>query len=111
VAAKQRRLVGAVGIEPTTSPVCEPVRLPHSGLIWAVRMTLPHFSVSSAMTLAKSAGEPGNAVPPMSANRALIFGSARPALTSLLSRVDYLGRSVPGRADAVPRACLIAGHE
>ncbi len=38
------------------------------------------------MTLAKSAGEPGNAVPPMSANRALIFGSASPALISLLSR-------------------------
>jgi hypothetical protein len=30
----------------------------------AARITLPHFSVSSAMNLPKSAGEPENAVPP-----------------------------------------------
>src|SRR5262249_45865015 len=47
--------------------------------------TLPHFSVSSAMSLPKSAAEPGRAVPPSSASRALILGSARPALISLLS--------------------------
>ena len=47
--------------------------------------TLPHFSVSSAMSLPKSAGEPGSTVPPRSANRAFIFGSARAALISLLS--------------------------
>jgi hypothetical protein len=28
---------------------------PHSGLIWAARMTLPHFSVSSALLAGKSA--------------------------------------------------------
>ena len=48
-------------------------------------ITLPHFSVSSAMSLPKSAGEPGITAPPSSASRAFIFGSARPALTSLLS--------------------------
>ena len=42
----------------------------YSCLIWAVRITLPHFSVSSAMSLPKSAGDPGNVVPPKLANRA-----------------------------------------
>src|SRR5258707_843889 len=57
----------------------------HSGLMLFARITLPHFSVSSAMNLPKSAGEPGNTVLPRSASRALILGSARPALISLLS--------------------------
>ena len=57
----------------------------HSGLMPADLTTLPHFSVSSAMSLPKSAGEPASAVPPRSASRALILGSARPALISLLS--------------------------
>src|SRR5262252_2354995 len=47
--------------------------------------TLAHFSVSSAMSFPKSAGEPGSTVAPKSAKRALIMGSARPAFTSLLS--------------------------
>src|SRR5262249_60352346 len=38
--------------------------------------TFAHFSVSSANSLAKSAGEPGSGVPPSPAIRALIFGSA-----------------------------------
>src|SRR5262245_47713071 len=47
--------------------------------------TLPHLSVSSAMNFPKSAGEPTSGVLPRSASRALILGSARPALISLLS--------------------------
>src|SRR5262245_7917992 len=47
--------------------------------------TLPHFSVSSAMSVPKSAGEPTSGVPPRSASRALILGSASAALISLLS--------------------------
>ena len=57
----------------------------HSGLMSANLTTLPHFSVSSAMSLPKSAGEPASTVPPRSASRAFILGSARPALISLLS--------------------------
>ena len=57
----------------------------HSGLMLAARITLPHFSVSSAMYLPKSADEPPNGEAPTSASRALSVGSARPALTSLLS--------------------------
>ena len=49
------------------------------------RITLPHFSVSSAMSLPKSAGEPASGVAPRSARRAFTFGSARPALIALLS--------------------------
>src|SRR5215831_9662354 len=57
----------------------------HSGLMLAARITLPHFSVSSAMSLPKSTGEPGSAVAPHSASRAFILGSARAALISVLS--------------------------
>src|SRR5262249_35244601 len=62
-----------------------PDRVRHSGLMFAARITLAHFSVSSAMSLPKSAGEPGSAVAPNSESRASILGSARPALISLLS--------------------------
>jgi hypothetical protein len=48
-------------------------------------MSLPHFSVSSAMSLLKSAGESASTSPPRLASLALILGSARPALISLLS--------------------------
>src|SRR5262245_33272592 len=47
--------------------------------------TLPHFSVSSTMSLPKSLGEPVSAMPPRSASRAFIFESATPASISLLS--------------------------
>jgi hypothetical protein len=58
---------------------------PYPSLILAARITLPHFSVSSAMSLPKSVAEPESVIPPRSANRAFILGSARPALISLLS--------------------------
>src|SRR5262245_52461444 len=57
----------------------------HCGLMFAARITLPHFSVSSVMTLPRSAGVPGNGVLPRSAKRAFSLGSARPALISMLS--------------------------
>src|SRR5262249_21913476 len=47
--------------------------------------TLAHCSVSSAMSLLKSEVEPANTVPPRSAIRALIRGSVRATLISLLS--------------------------
>jgi hypothetical protein len=62
------------------------IGLPHqSALMLRVRMTLPHFSVSSAMNLPKSAGEPAIGVPSKSASLAFSLGAARPALISLLS--------------------------
>src|SRR5262249_955965 len=57
----------------------------HSGLMPADLITLPHFSVSSAISLPNWAGDPGSGVPPRSARRAFILGSSRAALPSLLS--------------------------
>ena len=48
-----------------------------SGLMLAARITLPHFSVSSAISFPKSAGESASAAPPRSASRALIKDGAR----------------------------------
>src|SRR5262249_34536126 len=56
----------------------------HSGLMLAARITLPHFSTSSAMSLPKSAGEPGRTVAPSSAIRDFMLGSLRAAFISLL---------------------------
>src|SRR5262249_60697307 len=66
----------------------------HSALIPAARITLPHFSVSSAISLPYSAGEPDSGVPPMSRSRDLIVGSARPAFIFLLSR-SMIAAAVP----------------
>src|SRR5215475_12488819 len=60
-------------------------RMPHSIVIFAARITLPHFSVSSDTSFAKSADEPATTTPPSSANRACALGSARPTLISWLS--------------------------
>src|SRR6516225_10784281 len=62
-----------------------PFRTAHSALIFAARITLAHFSVSSASSLPKSADEPRSAVLPRSASLAIILGSARKLLVSLLS--------------------------
>ena len=51
----------------------------------ADRITFPHFSVSSAQSFPNSVGDSGMGAVPNSASRALIFGSARPALISPLS--------------------------
>ena len=56
-----------------------------SGLMPANLITLAHFSVSPAITVANSAGDNASALPPRSVSLACIFGSARPKLTSLLS--------------------------
>src|SRR5262249_54769788 len=57
----------------------------YSGLMLAVRITLAHFSVSSAIIRPKSAGEPASVAPPVSVRRAFIVGSAKAALISPLS--------------------------
>src|SRR5262245_8127404 len=55
-----------------------------SGLAPEDLTTLAHRSVSSAMSLPKSAGEPASTVPPSSRTRALNLGLPRPALIDLL---------------------------
>ncbi len=73
--------------------------------------TLAHLSVSAAMCLPKSAGELANTVAPLSAKRALILGSARMTLTSLLSLSTmsagvFLGAPMPSQP-----LRLVARHE
>src|SRR5882757_3486130 len=75
----------------------------HSGLMPANLITLAHFSVSSAISLPKSAGEPTIGEAPSSESRASILGSARAALISLLSRSTisagvFLGAPMPYHA-------------
>src|SRR5262249_52635920 len=72
--------------------------------------TLPHFSVSSTMSLPKSAGEPVSAMPPRSVSRAFILGSATPASISLLS-LSMISTGVFLGADAKPAASLVARYE
>src|SRR3974377_1279325 len=57
----------------------------HSALRPVNFTTLAHLSVSSAISLLKSAGEPASGSPPMSANLAFIAVSEKAALISLLS--------------------------
>jgi hypothetical protein len=69
--------------------------------MFAALITLPHFSVSSAMSFPKSADDWASAVAPRSVRRALMLGSARPALISLFSlsmiAVDvFLGTATRG---------------
>src|SRR6516162_11590688 len=75
----------------------------HSGLAPENLTTLPHFSISSVMSLPKAAGEPGITVPPTSASRALSLESAKPALISMLSLSTislgvFLGAATPYQA-------------
>src|SRR6202035_1409622 len=70
----------------------------HSALIFANLFTFAHFSVSSAMNLPKSAGEPANTPQPRSSRRLRIPGSASAALTSLLSLATTSGGVPAGAA-------------
>src|ERR1700722_14913405 len=58
---------------------------PYSNLMLANRITLPHFSVSSAMNFPNSAGAIDIGTAPKSASRDLNSGAGRVALVSLLS--------------------------
>src|SRR5262249_60293335 len=72
----------------------------HCGLMLAATITLPHFLVSSEMSLPKSAGEPGSTVAPRLASRAWKLVSARLALTCvfnllMISAGVFLGAPMP----------------
>src|SRR5580704_4371655 len=76
---------------------------PQSGLMLANLITLAHFSVSAVMNFWHSAGVIGMGMMPRSANRALSLGSARTALTSLLS-IAVISAGVPFGA---PSPCQV----
>src|SRR5262249_8002729 len=86
-AKRQRRLPGAEPFSGEVSwrPPSDRQLLRQSGLMLAVWITFPHFSLSAAMNLPKSAADPGRSLPPCSARLAFIVGSASAALISLLS--------------------------
>src|SRR5262245_4641024 len=65
--------------------------------------TLPHFSVSSAMSLPKSAGEPGSAAAPNPASRAFIWESEA-RIDLFVELLDDLCRRILGCAEAKPEA-------
>ena len=81
----------------------------HSALMLAVRMTLPHFSVSSATNLPKSAGEPASAVAPHSARRAATL-DRQARIDRFVERADDLGRQAFRRRHAGPEVCLVSRH-
>src|SRR5262245_52140358 len=75
----------------------------YSGLMFAARITLPHFSVSAAINFPNPVGEGIRGGPPRPASRALILGSTRPALISTLSLPTisagvFLGAPTPNQA-------------
>ena len=69
----------------------------HYGLMLAALITLPHFSVSSRMNFANSAGELGNTSAPRSASRALST-----SVDFFVDLFDGLGSRPRGYADALP---------
>ena len=74
-----------------------------TGSMLAARITLPHFSVSLAISLPKSAAEPASGVAPKLPSHALIVGSRRPALISwlslsMISAGVFLGAPTPSHA-------------
>src|ERR1700730_7151395 len=77
---------------PTIARACP--RLVYSGLMLAARIIWLHLSVSFASSSPSSFGVNGRGTLPRSAIRALIFGSARPALISQLS-VSTISSGVP----------------
>ena len=71
-----------------------------SGLMLAARITLAHFSVSSAMSLPKSAGEPGKHRAAEVGKPRLHLGIGEAGVDLLVELVDDLSRRVLGRAEA-----------
>src|SRR5438477_5665296 len=70
-------------------------------------ITLPHFSVSSAMSLPNVAAGPGSGTFPRSARRAFSLGSTSPALTALFS-TSTISAGVLRGANSIERGGLIA---
>src|SRR5262249_34124987 len=82
-----RRRCGSIEDRPVHAGIADAAARPqpHSALAPANLTTLAHFSVSSATSLPKSAGEPVMSEAPSSPNRTFGAGSARIALIVRLS--------------------------
>src|SRR5262249_15537782 len=86
-------------------------RADYSALMLAARITLAHFSVSSAMSLPKSAGEPASTVPPRISEPRFHVWIADASVALLVELLDDLGRRGLRCADAIPLARLVARQE
>src|SRR5581483_5052985 len=95
--------VGFNGDEDARGAGAETGVAPHSALRPANFTTFAHFSVSSATILPKSEGDPAMIMPPSSTSLAFTLGSARPALSSLLS-LSMISAGVPLGALAPKKA-------
>jgi hypothetical protein len=78
-------------------------------LILAARITLAHFSVSSAMSLPNSAREPERAAPVREARFDHRIG--KPGVDLLVQLVDDFRGRISGRTNTEEGAHLIARHE
>src|SRR5262245_62174318 len=83
----------------------------HSGLIFAARTTLPHFSVSSAISLPKSAGRAWERSPAKLRETCLQLRVGKSRIDLQVELVDDLDRRAARGADAVPSAGLVAWHK
>src|SRR5882672_2597600 len=91
--------------EPLTAPAETQAAKHHSTLAPEEMTTFAHFAVSAAMTLPKSTGVPAIGLPPSSARRACILGSASARFTSaltfsMISAGVPLGMPMPNHAVA-----------
>jgi hypothetical protein len=85
--------------------------LPYSGLMFAARITLPHFSVSSAMSLPKSGRRAREHRPAQVSNPRLDLGIGESGIDLLVELVDHFCRRSSRCTDAIPRARLEARHK
>src|SRR5262249_19552260 len=79
----------------------------HSSSMCAPRITLPHLSVSSAMSFPNSAGAIGIGSPPSSRKRAINI--PQHGIDRSVELFDHLRRRALGSANAVPDEYLVAG--
>src|SRR5262245_21316921 len=83
----------------------------HPGFAPENLTTLPHFSISSAMSLPKSATEPASTMPPRVGKPRLQLGISEPRIDLAIELINDLGRRVFGRTEANPLARLETRHE
>src|ERR1035437_9870350 len=80
----------------------------YSTLILALRITLPHLSVSSTMNFPKSERDIDFGTLPISDNRAM---NGKASINFAVELVDDLGRRVLGRDYTIPYGCLVARNK
>jgi hypothetical protein len=82
-------------------------RLPHSGLIWAARMTVAHFKMSLAIRTANSSGELATAAKPSAASFSAASGCFMALTISLWEQGDDFLRCTSRNEDSEKRIGLL----